>query len=225
MANSNNSGKNKIIICTTFRDFNGSENDDIQLLFLKSIMEQTYNNYLVVATIFGEKNVESALNQSVAKEKLLIYKSELKDYKYSLTEVVLNGIDAARKFDDSIVIWTTCDVIFEKDFFQNIRNVYRDKLCGIIHPNIGYATLSDYYNQIKIIRGLNDGIDTMFFATNFFTDTVYDKIMKYKFYNWGIFEVFLVGLSRQFSRNRFNLYGLNKLHKIYNDRVVLNEDN
>jgi hypothetical protein len=36
--------------------------------------------------------------------------------------------------------------------------------------------------------------------------------------------MFLAGLSRQYSRNRFNLYGRNKIHKIYNDRVILNED-
>jgi hypothetical protein len=45
----------KIIVCTTFRDFTGSENDDIQRLFLSSLDFQSYKNFELVVTLFGEK--------------------------------------------------------------------------------------------------------------------------------------------------------------------------
>lgn len=45
----------KIILCTTFRDFKGTENDEIQYRFLDGIRQQTYQNYQVVTTTFGEK--------------------------------------------------------------------------------------------------------------------------------------------------------------------------
>ena len=50
--------KKKILVCVTFREFNGDENDRIQRLFLESIKEQTYKNYKIIATVYREKNVE-----------------------------------------------------------------------------------------------------------------------------------------------------------------------
>ena len=35
----------KILIATTFRNFNGSENDKIQRMFLNSLVNQSYKNF------------------------------------------------------------------------------------------------------------------------------------------------------------------------------------
>ena len=76
----------KILVCTTLRDFNGTENDKIQKFFLKSIEDQKYSNFKLVVTLFGEKNVEKELNKYRFESKFYTEKAE--NYRYSLTLVV-----------------------------------------------------------------------------------------------------------------------------------------
>lgn len=85
----------KIILCTTFRDFKGTENDEIQYRFLDGIRQQTYQNYQVVTTTFGEKKVKNIVD-AYLKEKSIVKNIDIDpQYRFSLTDVVLNGIEVA----------------------------------------------------------------------------------------------------------------------------------
>lgn len=42
----------KIVLTTTFRSFEGNKNDRLQQMFLKSLSRQTYQNFILVVTIF-----------------------------------------------------------------------------------------------------------------------------------------------------------------------------
>ncbi len=53
----------EIIICVTFREFDGSTNDLIQRRFLDSLSQQTYRNFRLVVTNFREKNVAGDLER------------------------------------------------------------------------------------------------------------------------------------------------------------------
>ena len=48
----------KIVVTTTFRSFMGDKNDRLQRSFLRSLKKQTYQNFILVVTIYREKNIE-----------------------------------------------------------------------------------------------------------------------------------------------------------------------
>ena len=92
----------KIIFCTTFRDFTGSENDEIQLQFLKSIQDQSYKNFELCVTIFKEKNIEKVLKKFSFKYNTT-YSSI--DIWLSFTDTLLNGVKYL-ELGKNIFIWS-----------------------------------------------------------------------------------------------------------------------
>lgn len=202
----------RIIIATTFRDFTGDENDEIQKLFLKSIKNQNYNNWLLVVTIFQEKKVKIVLNSMGINCKF--FNSHNKGYKYSHTEVILNAIKEIN-FDD-IIIWTTCDVIFEPNFFDNIIKHLPPKSFGICAPHIIYNNLGDYYKNINYYSFLFNGIDTVFFTADVINKDFINDLINYPNREWGLFEHFLSALGKLYANNLVNFYFLNKIRKINN---------
>jgi hypothetical protein len=186
----------RVIVCTTFRDFNGTENDRIQKLFIESMIKQTYSNWILVVTIFNEKYVEQVLREY--KIPIKIYNIGPTQYKYSLTEVLINGIDSIEGEGKDVIIWTTCDVIFEETFFENIVKNFREGMCGTSHPHLIYKNI-DEYNKNEFIRpDPRYGIDTVLFDADIFINNhrAFQSIKSYKFIGWGLFEHFLVGIGR-----------------------------
>ncbi len=45
----------EILVCVTFREFDGGENDAIQRKTLESFRQQTYKNYCLIVTVYREK--------------------------------------------------------------------------------------------------------------------------------------------------------------------------
>ena len=45
----------QIILSTTFRDFDKSMNDRMQMRFLHSLKSQTFQDFILVVTVFDEK--------------------------------------------------------------------------------------------------------------------------------------------------------------------------
>lgn len=213
----------KIILCTTFREFRGNENDKIQYAFLENIRKQTYQDYIVVTTTFGEKNVKSIVD-SYFGEKSIVKNIEVpKEYRFSLTDVVLSGIDVSEQYNEaSIIVWCTCDIQIEHTFFQKIVDNYKQGFSGIVHPNIIYESI----NALKLQKGkvglLSEGIDILFFDSEVLLKARQD-IIDYKFYDWGVFEFFLVAISIFHSSSRINLFNHTKIRKIINDRNLTNE--
>lgn len=215
----------KIIICTTFREFNESENDKIQYLFIDGLKRQSYQNYNLVVTTFGEKKVRDILVKELG-EKVFVYEDDKlpQKYRFSLTKVFENGVSEALKYKKSVVVWCTCDIILDNNFLQTIVDMYTPDLTGITHPNIISDTVDDYKNKKEKIGPLNKGIDILFFSNEIFKcQDALNYIHNYRFYNWGAFEYFLVGIALKTSKNRINIYNQSKVHKIENDRVASNE--
>lgn len=212
-----------ILIGVTFRDFDASVNDYIQRLFLESIKHQTYTNWKLVVTIFNELNVRPVIN-NYNMNTVFYLEGPVADYKYSLTDVLLNTITESNKEDKSVIIWTTCDIILEPDFFQNIIDIYTDNLFAISHPHSLYASIDDLGTDKYITKSINTGIDLIIMGSGIFkSDKNLNIIRNYKYYDWGVFEHFLVGVSQLNDGEKINLYGITNISKIINDRRVNNE--
>lgn len=213
----------KIIICTTFREFKGTENDKIQYMFLDNIKHQTYQNFQLVTTTFGEKKVKEIVD-SYFGEKSTVFDVQLpKEYRFSLTDVVLNGIKVAEDCpEESIIIWCTCDVQFEPNFFEIIAQNYEVGISGIIHPNIIYNSVDDLISKKGYYGSLGRGIDLLFYDSKVLIKAKQD-IINYRFYDWGVFEYFMVALALKYSSSRINLFCISPIHKIENNRKLTNE--
>lgn len=215
----------KIIVATTFRDFKGTENDEIQRMFLKSLENQTYKNFELVVTLFGEKNVQSEVEKFSFKS-FFIPAILKKKYRYSLTKVVLNAIKHANsKEKDFLILWTTCDVIYENNFFETIIKNYKNNIIGTSHPHIIYSSISNFNKKIGKKEKLDSGFDLIYFDKSFLSDhKVTYALEKYIFYDWGVFEHFLIALNElNKNSNMVNIYEESKAYKISNDRKLTNE--
>jgi len=213
----------KILICTTFREFNGSSNDQIQRLFLSSLKNQTYNNWELIVTTFNEKNVENTLNQLSIHNK--VFYSHNKSCRFSLTEVFENCISSIEETDKNIIIWTTCDVIFDNNFFENIIKNYSKNFCGTSHPHFIFDNIKNLEINKSLKQSLYDGIDTIFFDADIFLNIKNKKLINnYRFVNWGIFEHFLVAIGNISADSMINLWGVSNINKISNDRSLNNEN-
>lgn len=215
----------KIFICTTFRDFKGTDNDKIQYMFLDNLKNQSYDNFTLVTTTFGEKKVKQVVDSNLGEKSIVVNEDIPSEYRFSLTDVLLNAIKEAEKLksgEKSIIVWCTCDVMFESTFFQTLVENYSEGMCGIVHPNIQYRTVDDLLSKNGRIETLKKGIDLLFFDSTLLINSKMD-IEKYRFYDWGVFEYFLVALAKNTSNNRINLFCKTKLRKVVNDRKLTNE--
>lgn len=213
----------KIILCTTFRDFKGIENDQIQYMFLDSIRDQTYQDFLVVVTTFGEKKVEGVVKDYFG-EKCITRDAQLPSgYRFSLTDVVLNATSVIKELkEDCVVIWCTCDIKLPSDLFQKLAVNYKAGFAGIVHPNICYKTLEDMQEGINPDVHVAYGIDLLFFDGRLLIDAE-QEIRDYRFYDWGFFEHFMAGIALLHSNCRINLFCETHVLKVANDRVLTNE--
>jgi len=221
--------KLKIFICTTLRDFNNTRNDEIQKLFLKSIENQTYKNIELLISLFGEKNVQDEIRKYSFKS--VFFQNKLDNYKYSHTSVVSNALKYANsQATEYILLWTTADVIYPIDFFEKVlKNYYNRPTMGTSHPHELYESITDFQNNKKKKNKTNlfSGFDLLYFDSKFLNNPLVNNfITNVYFYNWGIFEHFLISLN-EFVDNvtMINLYEEVKCYKIENNRKLTNETN
>ncbi len=193
----------KIILCTTFRDFNGDDNDKIQRLFLKHLKNQTHTNWLLAATIFKEKNVPEALKEEGIPN--VTFNSDVTPHKFSHTQVLLNGINALKKENGDILMWVSSDVLFEEDFLERVSASYDKKTSGISYPQTSYTSKENFKNRVSG-RQAWYGIDAVYFSSDIFDDTCVQSIKDHPNNDWLYFEFFLLALGMAFSTNRVNLW-------------------
>ena len=211
----------KIIIATTFREFNGNSNDQIQRLFLKSLREQTYQNYILVATTFGEKNVEKALTEENIPHKVF-EGSVSPEFRFSATQVLENGISLVGAPNSYILMWTTCDVVLEPSFLNSIKTKLPHLGSGTSYPHVIYPDTKSYEIQKNKVL-FWAGIDTIFFDADLLTSNeAKSDIKNYPNLGWGFFEFFLTGMGLKYARKMINIWPI-KLEKIDNDRAINNE--
>lgn len=213
----------KIILCTTFREFDESVNSKIQMLFLNSIKNQNYKNYLLVITTFGEKTVRETIKEMFP-DNSCIMEETLEEYRYSLSAVVLNALKVAKGFEDSILLWSTCDIIFDKNYLAKINSHYSRDMVGTTHPNIITNSLDELKKRNFSFQNLDRGFDILFFSTAGLAAR--EQILSdYYFYEWGVFEHFLIGIALMYSKNMLNFINYANIIKIENDRNASKEPN
>jgi hypothetical protein len=221
----------RLVVCTTFRSFDGSPNDRIQREFLRSVAAQTYLDWELAVTIFGETGVEDALRN--AGVEFTVFQGSAGDYKFSLTEVLSNGVAHADSLGPgtSLVLWTTCDVVFPPGLFEGIVGRFKPGDAGTSHPHLEAATFDDYAaGRIRDVSPYGplsretrcEGIDFMYFDADLFApgSTARAALEKYRFVDWGLFEHFLTGLAQLHAGRRLNLWASAPVVKIGNDRAV-----
>lgn len=212
----------KFLICTTFRDFNGNENAQIQELLLDSLRKQTYPHWQLIVTTFNEAHVADFLKTWEGPVK--VYQNPSKEYRFSLTKVVQNTIKEIEGPGKNILIWTTCDVIFEPNFLQSILDQDVPYISGTSHPHHIFQSQTDYLARREPTVTPTLGLDTLFFDADLFLKPEVSHIMKtYPNINWGCFELFLSGIAELYSLKRVNLYTQTKISKIQNIRPLNNE--
>lgn len=144
--------------------------------------------------------------------------------RFSLTEVLLNSINTIKNKNEAIIVWTTCDVLFDKNFFQEIINHYQQDFCGTSHPHLTYSNLHSLKNNKQFRQIPAEGIDTIFFDANIFNNEHNKQIIqKYYFKNWGIFEHFLIAFGKKYSAKMINLWNVVNILKIQNNRILNKE--
>lgn len=212
-----------IVVAVTFRDFTGSQNDAIQRLFLESIKAQSYPNWKLVVTLFGEKNVRREV-EACGINATYRENPPVGDYRFCLTDVLLNSVEESRDLPCAVILWTTCDVIYRPDFFQTIADQYQPRLFAVSHPHVTYSSIEDLGTGRSIAGSIDSGMDLAIMDAALLRDPHYlDIITRYRFVDWGIFEHFLVGLGLLAGGPMLNLYRLSSIAKIENDRKPGNE--
>lgn len=217
----------KIVICTTFRDFKGTENDGIQRLFLNSLEKQTYQNFVLIVTLFGEKSVKAEIDKYNFSS--CFYEENVpKPYRYSHKAVLNNAINHCKSLnEDFIVIWTTCDIFFNDSFFQSIIENCAKNTIGTSHPHIIYSSILDFNNSIspKVISSINQGFDLVYFDRSVIENIkIQNAIRNFQNYDWGLYEHFLISLNELLEECFMpNLFEYSKICKIENNRELTNE--
>lgn len=135
----------EIIIACTFRDFDGSVNAKAQQVFLERIKNQTYKNYKLVVTGFGEKFVKRELEKFEIPH--IYYDSKNTDILFSWGEVVANGIKHL-EYGKSILLFSNGDVLFDPNLFEEIINHFEPGVGGTTYPNLYYKSLEDLKNNL-----------------------------------------------------------------------------
>jgi hypothetical protein len=226
----------RILICATLRDFKDKKHRSTQINFLKSIKNQSYQNYLLIVTQFFEKDLNKTLDKlnikyCVIKSKFLkkLYK---KKSKFSLWEIVNNSYKFLKK-DRNIVIVTLSDIIFDKNFFKTIVDHYEPNYCGTSWPQVNYKNLNNYkrgniFNIINLKNTYHELMyplermmsDAYFFCGNNFLNEKFKKIWnKCKFH--GRSDGISLPLFFNFFSNtkRINIYFKSKIHNIHNNTL------
>ena len=216
---------NEIIVCTTMRDFKGSDNDLIQLKFLNSLKTQEKVKIRLVVTLFGEKKVPEIVYRIF--EDAIIYDGTQGDYKYSHTQVINNAIDFNKKENKVAlpILWTTCDVIYDKDFISKCFPYLQKKSIVTSHPH----KIIDLQNpnDKNRIDGLDSGFDVLIFSSRFVSDNKFTKSLNhYVNKDWGVYEQFLISLNELIIDSKlYNIYEESVVSKILNNRKLTNEPN
>jgi hypothetical protein len=140
--------------------------------------------------------------------------------------VVTNGI-AALAETGGILLWTTADVILSPAFFETVNAHCGFGVAGLSHPHQAFESIDDYnVGNISYPPSLGDGIDLLFFSDDVLTHGGGGEIIeRYRFVDWGVFEHFLVGVANACAEKRVNLWPVEQVAKINNDRVAAREDN
>ncbi len=197
----------KFLIALTLRDFNKkNKNYYDQKKFIDEILKNKSDNIDFVFTQFREKNVFDLIKK-IPKKRYFYFKKKIpKFYKWSHSEVFLNGLKIFNKKNYDYLIWCSSDIIIEKNIFSYLSTKKNDSIYTFF-PNINI-----------------EEENKTFFGLDFFAFKISKKdrknliniFSKYKNYDWGIFEHYLFSLSSYLKLPIYNLFKYGKILKASN---------
>jgi len=208
----------KIIVNTTFRDFVGDSNDDMQIQFLKSLQRQTMQDFVLVVTIFAEKNVENVVSKMLKHRCHFVYDGG-GNYKFSLSKTFMNGVNYGLESAADILLDCSSDIILQKNFLETVAQKCKTGYAGISHPNIFMET--DIRKRRMFVPGtIKEGIDVRFYSLDIFKDRhVHELMERYPSYDYGAgIEYMLCGIAIKYAKRRVNIFMESKVVKEVNDR-------
>lgn len=208
-----------IVVNTTFRDFEGKRNDKMQIGFLKSLKRQTFQDFILVVSIFNEKCVEKNVRDILGDKSFFIYDSCDGNYKFSLTKTFKNGIDFGLESCAKILLDCSSDIILQKNFLEVIARRCKKCSAGISHPNI-FIDYTEMGKKQYIYGRISQGIDARFFSLDMFRrEEIYKLLDKFPSYDYGYgIEVILCGIAIKYADHRSNIFEESKVLKTENDR-------
>lgn len=209
----------RIVVCTTFRDFVGNENDKMQLNFLKSLKRQTMMDFILVVTVFGEVNVEKTVQSVLGDRCFFIHEKPKKNYKFSLSVAFKNGVDYGIHSGAETILDCSADVILQKNFLETVVKYSGTYTAGISHPNVMMVKLKNGKLQRKYSR-ISKGIDARYFSLDIFKNKeVYTLLERYPSYDYGCgIEIILCGIAIKYADKKKNIFMESKVLKMENDR-------
>ena len=211
----------QIIISTTFRDFDKSMNDRMQMRFLHSLKSQTFQDFILVVTVFNEKKVEKVVKEILGDKAIIIYDHGCRKYKFSLSRTFMNGVDYGLENHALILIDCSSDVILQENFLEIVRKRTGTLAAGISHPNVFREKMSD--GKKKYFYGsLNQGIDVRFYSLDLFQNIhVHNILNRFPSYDYGAgIEIILCGIAIKYATKRYNIFMESKVLKEENAREM-----
>lgn len=212
----------KIIVNTTFRDFTGSENDKMQINFIKSLKRQTMQDFMLVVTIFDEVNVENIVQSMLGDQCFFIHDEMQGNYKFSLSKTFMNGVDYGLQNHADVILDCSSDIILQSNFLEIVANNCSAYFAGISHPNI-FLNKTSAGKRMFEYGEINKGIDARFFSLDLFRDKhVYSLMKKYPSYDYGAgIEIQLCCIGIKYAKKCYNIFPESKVIKMENDRGVV----
>ena len=186
---------------------------------LRSIAKQTYTDFIVVVTLFGETTVEKTVKKILG-DKAVFVESTIPDgMKHCQTKVLLNAIDFAKSNRGEIILHSTGDVTWSDNLLEEVAMNYSPLFSGVSHPNIFYDIDEDFRIIRKRIGSCNQGIDVAFCDINVVAnENAYKLIENFPMNGWGCFDHFFSALNMFYSKRMINLFLKSKIIKYENDR-------
>lgn len=209
----------QIVISTTFRDFDGSPNDGMQIQFLHSLRRQTFQDFVLVVTVFNEKKVDVVVRKILGNHATIIYDFGSEKYKFSLSKTFMNGVDYGLANHSKILIDCSSDIVLQNNFLEVVNKRIKNYAAGISHPNVFREKMDNgrvHYSYGKIGRG----IDIRFYSLDLFQKKhVYDLLNRFPSYDYGAgIERILCGIAIKYAKRRFNIFMESKVLKEENSR-------
>jgi len=130
----------EILIVTTFKEFDGGRDDEIQSYWLSQLHNQTYKNFRLIVTNFREKFVKTALEKSGLPFEF--FQSQT-DCLYSLSDMLENTIKHVKP-KSHIILYPSPDHMFQNNFFEMVVENFEEYGGGTSFPHPQFLSIEDY---------------------------------------------------------------------------------
>lgn len=201
----------KILWATTFRGFEGTKNDMLQLRFLRSLADTNGVEIQLLVTQWGELGVEKQV-RSFFQNALVTNHAP---GKWSLSQLIQ---DTSGVLPDHDLVWSTCDIEFSQELPLLFSQFLMTERCLVSSfPNYGKLPDGSTYPL--------SGIDIIGVPASY-RPLLEEYVAQNWNEGWGLFEHQLIAFYEQHrkrSKKPINIEASTKVYKNLNSRAELGE--